>query len=771
VAKLTFQLHVRKTADLDKATLLCTCQVNAEQLRLPFDQELHLDFENKHNKVFPTRAKHIFLRVSIASSLSSLSASEQPSAAHADAPGHIITRQPDNVTPDYEAAQPTAQGAPPHAGELLDQKHELLGATAAILAGEQKTTDIINTVVRSYDTWGPFLLQVKWVVDAVGKFAQIHPYASAAWTILSSIPKVIIQQVERDQKIKMLLGVLKQALEVVKEAEDLEERCHDKVQAEIISRMLQQAGECGHLIQSYAKDTGFWERLAKNVVRNADKFIEECCSSLRELQKAFIDRTTIITRVSVLRVADDLGDLTHQMKDLDADTQLKDLPYGEGAHFDRERPYLKGTRVLFLDAISEWANNPVSPRMFVLFGQAGSGKSAIAHEIARRFEDMSRLTSSFIFDRSFPLPPHFLITSLVRDLCDNNPSFKKAVVEAIRGDSSLRLGTRNCRTLFVRLLTDQLRGLHFVGPTLVIIDALDECGAAAQRASLVTTLSGCISDLPDNFRILITSRPEKDIQDAFEGKKSIQVLRMDDRDLSADTKADISRYIRRKLPSKLSDNDCGRIADAAGSLFQWAAVACEFISKPPPGLTTENSFNILLNNPKHDVQIKLDELYSTVLSALSPKFELYEEISHQFRVVVGMLLTSFEPLSQESLAALGRFTPGLKGDVEAIIRSVVESMGALLSNVSPTTRSCPMVPLHTLFRDFLTSRERGGIFYIDVSLSHVQLAHACLGLMHHLLKFNICGLETSYRRNEDVHDLALRIERHIPFHLSYACRL
>ena len=103
----------------------------------------------------------------------------------------------------------------------------------------------------------------------------MHPYALAAWAVLSAIPKVgpahyveivvltsvqvAVQQVERDQQIETLITVLQQTLDTIKDAEDLESRCHDPKQANIIARMLQQTGECGHFIHSYIKDTGFCE--------------------------------------------------------------------------------------------------------------------------------------------------------------------------------------------------------------------------------------------------------------------------------------------------------------------------------------------------------------------------------------------------------------------------------------------------------------------------------------------------------------------------------
>ena len=96
---------------------------------------------------------------------------------------------------------------------------------------------------------------------------------------------------------------------------------------------------------------------------------------------------------------------------------------------------LPGTRAAFLDFIANWVNDPSSDRMLVLFGQAGTGKSSIAHEIARRFDNMHRLTSSFIFLRKDQSKPYHLFTTLAHDLSDRYPSFKAALGRIVQDDS------------------------------------------------------------------------------------------------------------------------------------------------------------------------------------------------------------------------------------------------------------------------------------------------------------------------------------------------
>jgi hypothetical protein len=119
-----------------------------------------------------------------------------------------------------------------------------------------------------------------------------------------------------------------------------------------------------------------------------------------------------------------------------------------------------GTRVLFLDFITNWVNdpNPDSERGLVLYGQASTGKSSIAHEIAGLFDKMHRLTSSFIFSRSeqSTRKAHHLFTTLARHLSDRYPSFKISLGQVVKDNIDLQGGTHDYRTLFESLILKPL---------------------------------------------------------------------------------------------------------------------------------------------------------------------------------------------------------------------------------------------------------------------------------------------------------------------------
>src|ERR1700733_10551473 len=81
---------------------------------------------------------------------------------------------------------------------------------------------------------------------------------------------------------------------------------------------------------------------------------------------------------------------------------------------------LEGTRTSFIDDIDHWVNSSDqnTPRLFLVTGVAGSGKSSLAHTIAQRFDDRGCLGSSFFFDRAVAGKNNTsqLFTTIARDL-------------------------------------------------------------------------------------------------------------------------------------------------------------------------------------------------------------------------------------------------------------------------------------------------------------------------------------------------------------------
>jgi len=453
--------------------------------------------------------------------------------------------------------------------------------------------------------------------------------------------------------------------------------------------------------------------------------------------------------------------------------KLQKLPYGRGTDFDSERGCLPQTRVKILDEITNWVNDPSSSRVLLLLGQAGTGKSSIAHEIARRFQRLDRLTTSYCFMRGNPSSRecYRFFTTLAYNLCNKYPSFKVSLCKVIDNNPGL-VEMQAYGSLFESLLKDPIRDVCFVGPILVVVDALDESEDAlsTQRRNTLAFhefLATRLGELPPNFRILITSRPEPDLEEAFCDPSLARRMYMNDSMFTAGLDGDMLTYMRTKLRKAkgVVEDDIQKLVKKAEGNFQWAFVACSHISRPPSGLDSRHCVQRVLDsaaiNPEMAVN-PLDELYTTILKRFNMKDR---DVCDNFKSVMGQILGAFEPLSVDALDVFvsrmdGRYT----------VSAIVENLGSLLNHVTPGESALPVSPLHTSFRDFLTDKTRSGVYYINLDNVHGSFALATLRTMQAQLRFNICKLETSYLFNSQFLDLKKRVEDNVLLALWYSCR-
>ncbi|KAI0261971.1 hypothetical protein BC834DRAFT_1043716 [Gloeopeniophorella convolvens] len=558
----------------------------------------------------------------------------QPTGPHAhDIPSEPTALVPPPATNDSPEAS-LALGALHRASDAMEQMKPASESHTAALEQADGLPDRLGKLGNLYSTWESAIGKIQWVVDVTDKIAEVHPYAKMAWSILSFIPKAFLAQVERDRHVQALLQVIHDAFDLLA-TEGLALSMNSK-QKEIMLAMLRHVCDCGDFIQTYAADTAFRERLFANIGRGVEEQVKNYQETLLDLRDAFLRHVSVTTGTAVYKVkggidnisrklegiACQFEDIQKEIADIGLEAMIGEIPYGTGSRFRPDKGCIPGTRAAFLEYILNWANDPDSAHTLVLFGQAGTGKSSIAHEVARRFHDMDRLCSSFVFVRGERSERNsYLLTTLIRDLCDRYPSFKASLGKVISDDTSLRLGATDYSTLFYQLLQKPLEDLHLVGPVLVVIDALDESGDVSGRQGLHTFLADHIPQLPSNFRFFITSRPERQIESTFSSASSTQTIDIDDPTLSANAEDDILAYFLQHLPDR--ESDARRLAVKAERSFQWAAVACEYVQNPPDGLTMDHCIDDLLHLSSESKGMDpLDQLYHTsVMEELMPAFE------------------------------------------------------------------------------------------------------------------------------------------------------
>ena len=447
---------------------------------------------------------------------------------------------------------------------------------------------------------------------------------------------------------------------------------------------------------------------------------------------------------------------------------LNDMPYAVGARYVKEKGCLPGTREAIIQEICDILNNPAedAPRVCLLTAVAGSGKSAIAHSIARLYDGQKRLGSSYCFVRSDATKrnPQNVFSTISRDLADHNAEFKSALWRVVKDNRALRTSVSPSEQV-EQLIIGPSKEIHSVGPLVVVVDAIDESGGVEDRQQLLDALSQQFTErnLPSNLRFLISARPESDILDALPAGPEIVHKHLGDVP-QATIDEDIAKFVYHSLQkypelesSWPNQKWCHLLVQQSQRLFQWASTACKFIKgNNSAGLDPSERLEILLQTDNHSSVHPLDNLYQTILTQLFTVADARD----RFREVMAIMLALKEPLSLTSFSALFGKDPK--------VRVIIKPLGSLLDGVLDEEK--PVRPLHTSFRGFLLDEHRSSIFHLDVlPRHHLSLGHALLACMEKMLKFNICDLKDSRLRNTEVPNLPSRVTKAIPPHLAYSC--
>jgi hypothetical protein len=399
---------------------------------------------------------------------------------------------------------------------------------------------------------------------------------------------------------------------------------------------------------------------------------------------------------------------------------------------------------------------------------AGSGKSRISRSVAARLKNLQRLGSLYCCDHKNreTVNPGSLFSTIARHLADRDPLRKQHLVAAIKDDTGIRR-TDICRTQYKHFIVKPSANLPAVGDSVIVIDAFDEIGSAQDRADALEILTKCAHELPDGLRIVVTSRFERDIQEALQSPDAVSVDYMLMEDIPAGlTARDIFVYVRDALKDveDLEPANLNKLAKAAGDSFQWASTACRYVRDNGDGqgtkLPRERLALFLVENRG------LDELYSRILNE-----RFGEESSaglERLKLVLGQIMGTKEPLS---LRALWELTPrDLPSPNSALslrdFQHIVRHLASLLVNTHDVDQ--PIFPFHTSFSDFVHDAKRHHRYLIDIDKANNQLAVGCLEVMDRELRFNICQIPTSYRANKDIENLGALVRKNISPHLLYA---
>ncbi|CAE6473853.1 unnamed protein product [Rhizoctonia solani] len=292
---------------------------------------------------------------------------------------------------------------------------------------------------------------------------------------------------------------------------------------------------------------------------------------------------------------------------------------------------------------------------------------------------------------------------------------------------------------------------------VVVIDALDECSNANGVRTILDVLFRVTPSLPLKF--FVTSRPEPDIRHRIEAQsdrnRSICVLHEIEKSL---VEADIELYLRDELRNGVSEHDLIQLAKLSGNLFIYAATAIRYIRRRGT-MVDQDRLEAILNSSSKlaNRHADIDKLYAAILDAAVYDSNLDQEEQDQTLAIVWTAICAREPVGVDTLGAL----TGIKAAKAHIL------LQALYSVLHVSQATGTITTLHASFPDFMFDKARSTKFYCDEAKHSQMLAERCFEVMQDQLRFNICGLETSFIPDSKVQDLEARIAGSISPTLSY----
>jgi len=433
-------------------------------------------------------------------------------------------------------------------------------------------------------------------------------------------------------------------------------------------------------------------------------------------------------------------------------------------------PCMKGTRTTILQEIEDEVNKVDGHDVIWIRGSLGVGKSALAASIADRLRVQGRHVIWFRFDRteSTTITTNALWCVVAHDLAHQYPSFRRQLA---RGNTEF--GSSNIDRLFETLIEKPLSALyhdpHEQLP-VIVVDALDECGGLRHDpteqkdydALLRTLRHWAQEDCRKKFRLIITSRPDKHIEQIFPKSISTHVKIPSGNEVKPGDKP--SKDIQAFLESHLSvmDMDKAWVSEArdylalrAAGMFIWATTAVQFLQKNP-----RERFHILKTREQErgaTIFEELNSLYSTVVKTSFGHDTVEEEIK-AITSVVGATIFAKQPLDDTVLTKL----PG------------VDTLEFIRNGLASVIDSGPIFRFHhRSFEDFLLSQTfREGFPKLssiqDRDLHERQLAALCLNCMiSSELHFNTCDLTSSNIKNVDIPATNKPAVSHL---ISYSCQ-
>lgn len=410
-------------------------------------------------------------------------------------------------------------------------------------------------------------------------------------------------------------------------------------------------------------------------------------------------------------------------------------------------------REWIFQVINDWLSGKDTSRNFLLTGEPGSGKSAIA---ARLFQ-FSLGTASALLSIPFINPgflsavhfcsahdlrwinPHVFSQSLALQLAARYPAFAKALVEKsgdrqivmeveqnvgqVKGGQVIGVAIKKLdvsaispQDAFIRVVREPLETLIGQGidkQIVILVDSLDESLCYSGSDTIVSLLSQS-EYLPASVHFILTSRLEKDVLRPF-SHNSFECSLTSAKGLSR-SKEDVEKYVSltltqhpevaEKLVQELSQEEfISAIREKSEGNFLYVKFLLDML-KTLQEKITQNSLDHL--------PIGLDGIYLEFIERLIAKD--IKAWSNEYGPVLGTLAVSKSALTETQISAFVKMN-------KPEVRMLIQKIRQLLD----TDESLPAgqrvySTYHRSFADFLLNEDRAEEYWCEEIIQHERIA-------------------------------------------------
>ncbi|PCH43972.1 hypothetical protein WOLCODRAFT_74792, partial [Wolfiporia cocos MD-104 SS10] len=501
-----------------------------------------------------------------------------------------------------------------------------------------------------------------------------------------------------------------------------------------------------------------------------------------------IEQGIISNQAGIDNVGRQVADVQTGIGGINAMEILNKLPHRDSAEFssfinEAKNGYLQGTRIGLIADLENWATSDTQqPQLFILSGGAGTGKSTIAYEMARRLETQGRLGASFFFVRGDAdlSTTNFVFPTIAYQLARSQPDFAPRIVDACRMHLTRGPDQQNMERQLYDLIVNPLKSIskqHH--PVVIIIDAVDECTefALERVPRMLHLLLKGVRDLPFPLRILLTTRPELHIETVFSSvdfADAAKPFRLEeiprsqaDRDIKFFLKENWTA-ISSVNPKAANPEIIEQLTRRAEGLFIYATTVIRILREDPYHFRT--IIDALLSDAPTETAVglaELDKIYAVALEKAFPTEFLDRRVSNRtsLQAVFGAIALLRDHVSPSTMRFL------LEVPISDTRSIIARAASVIVYNAQD---SDAMRPLHASFPQFLIdeNRCRNMTFYVNPGIHHGRIAGACLNLLNSNRGFcrNILGLEDPIVSKGTIVGYQARVQHSIPAHIQYACK-